>query len=244
METPCIGQGCRDLSCPADQSCEKKRCTDVLSCAGWECHGGGCKDKETKTIKVGWFKKKVVTNWACDESVGSCDWSCGLGADQNCNPLECFGSDCDELTCKPAGDCGADLAIDVDIDVGVDVDFESNYFVNISVDSSDSSSSSSSSDDEYETEQRPVWGRVFQKKQAKQESRRSRSSRYAQTATVPSEKKSDLEECMALQICTASWYTTESLARPDTSDSSSSSSEEEWTWGNWKKSSPWNEDDE
>ena len=231
METPCIGQGCRDLSCPADQSCEKKRCTDVKSCFGWECHGSGCKKEKTPVLKL-------VKRRECDESEGSCDWSCNLGAEQNCKPLECFGSDCDELTCKPAGDCGLDVAIDVD----VDVDFESNYFVNISVDSSDSSSSSSS-DDEYETEQRPVWGRVFQKKQAKQESRRSRRSRYAQTATVPSEKKSDLEECMALQICTASWYTTESLARPDTSDSSTTTDDEEWTWGNWKKSSPWMEEE-
>jgi len=181
----------------------------------------------------------VTESWACDESDGSCDWSCKLGAEQNCAPLECFGDDCNELTCKPADNCG-DIANDIDIDIGVDVDFESNYFINIDADSSDSSDSSDCDSDsdcepqanKFETEQRPVWGRIFQKKQAKQQSRRSRRSRYAQTSAVPTETKSDLEECMALQICTTSWYTTESLTPPEPSDSSSSDSDDDiWTWG-------------
>jgi len=120
-----------------------------------------------------------------------------------------LGVDCFDLSCKEKPACPTYIDRGIDVDVDVDVDFESNYFVNISI----SEDSSSSSTEEYETEQRPVWGRVFQKKQAKQQSRRSRRSRYAQTSTVPGEKKSDLEECMALQICTTSWYTTESLAR-------------------------------
>ena len=47
---------------------------------------------------------------------------------------------------------------------------------------------------------RTVWGRIFQKKQAKtsRRSRRSRYSRYAQVSSHPTESKSDLVECMAL----------------------------------------------
>lgn len=50
---------------------------------------------------------------------------------------------------------------------------------------------------------RTLWGRIFQKKQAKQSRRRSRrGSRFAQVGgDAPSESKSDLEECMALQLC-------------------------------------------
>lgn len=51
---------------------------------------------------------------------------------------------------------------------------------------------------------RTVWGRIYQKKQAKSSRRRSRRSRYAQVSAYPTETKSDLVECMALQICTAS----------------------------------------
>lgn len=51
---------------------------------------------------------------------------------------------------------------------------------------------------------RTIWGKIFQKKQAKKTSRRSRrSSRYAQLSSYPSETKSDLVECMALQLCDA-----------------------------------------
>ena len=51
---------------------------------------------------------------------------------------------------------------------------------------------------------RTLFGRIFQKKQAKSPRRRSRRSRYAQVAEQgPTETKSDLEECMALQLCTA-----------------------------------------
>jgi len=45
---------------------------------------------------------------------------------------------------------------------------------------------------------RTVWGRIFQKKQARTSRRRSRRSRYAQVSTYPTETKSDLVECMAL----------------------------------------------
>ena len=50
---------------------------------------------------------------------------------------------------------------------------------------------------------RTVWGKIFQKKQDKSTRRRSRSSRYAQVGGYPTETKSDLEECFALQLCTA-----------------------------------------
>jgi hypothetical protein len=46
---------------------------------------------------------------------------------------------------------------------------------------------------------RTVWGKIYQKKQAKNASRRSRrGSRYAQLSSYPAETKSDLVECMAL----------------------------------------------
>ena len=53
---------------------------------------------------------------------------------------------------------------------------------------------------------RTVWARLFQKKSDNKRRRRRarRSSRYAQTADYyPTQKKSDLVECMALQLCTA-----------------------------------------
>ena len=53
---------------------------------------------------------------------------------------------------------------------------------------------------------RTVWGRIFQKKQEKSRRRRrnrSRRSRYAQVGSYPETKPSELVECMALQICTA-----------------------------------------
>ena len=58
-------------------------------------------------------------------------------------------------------------------------------------------------------EWRTVWGRIFQKgsTHAKKTGRRSRrSSRYAEVGDYDprKEKKSDLVECMALQLCTAS----------------------------------------
>jgi len=50
---------------------------------------------------------------------------------------------------------------------------------------------------------RTLFGRIFQKKQARASRRRSRRSRYAQVAEYgPTETKSDLEECFALQLCT------------------------------------------
>jgi hypothetical protein len=49
---------------------------------------------------------------------------------------------------------------------------------------------------------RTLFGKIFQKKQAKASRRRSRRSRYAQVAEYgPTETKSDLEECFALQLC-------------------------------------------
>ena len=67
------------------------------------------------------------------------------------------------------------------------------------VDSADDVTNSSGGGDAFRT----VFGRIFQKKQAKSSRRRSRRSRYAQVAGFPTETKSDLEECFALQLCTA-----------------------------------------
>jgi len=51
---------------------------------------------------------------------------------------------------------------------------------------------------------RSVFGHVFQKKVSTRASRRSRrSTRYSQVSGSPTETKSDLVECYALQICTA-----------------------------------------
>jgi len=54
---------------------------------------------------------------------------------------------------------------------------------------------------------RTVWGRIFQKKQEKsrrrRRTRRSRYARYAQVDDASVVKQSELVECMALQICTA-----------------------------------------
>ena len=51
---------------------------------------------------------------------------------------------------------------------------------------------------------RSVYARLFQKKSSKV-ARRARSRRYAQVSKdyYPTEDKSDLVECMALQLCTA-----------------------------------------
>lgn len=212
-EFTCKGDACELKSCPTDNKCKTKQgCKNSSSCkkgnAQLVCEGPAC--AKTKGGQI-----------SCSDPSGGpdkCEWKCNaLHAGvwtalqlTDCPTNEtCLGVDCFDLSCKEKPACPTYIDRGIDVDVDVDVDFESNYFVNISI----SEDSSSSSTEEYETEQRPVWGRVFQKKQAKQQSRRSRRSRYAQTSTVPGEKKSDLEECMALQICTTSWYTTESLAR-------------------------------
>jgi len=55
---------------------------------------------------------------------------------------------------------------------------------------------------------RSVFGKIFQKKQKFTSRRRSRrSSRYSQVGSYPTETKSDLVECMALQLCTATGST-------------------------------------
>ena len=71
------------------------------------------------------------------------------------------------------------------------------------VDSEDDVTTPSGGGDRFRT----IWGKIFQKKQDKSSRRRSRRSRYAQVAEYPSETKSDLEECFALQLCTATGYT-------------------------------------
>ena len=144
----------------------------------------------------------------CNDEL-QCTWTCSFGNDETCKPLTCFEQECDELSCRNTKDCGSgrvsvanSLDVNAAFGLGIRTDFEDNRYVNIDFNSSSSSSSSSSSDSEEEygnnQDQRPVWGRIFQKKQAKKQSRRSRTSRYAQTQADPHAKKSDLEECMAL----------------------------------------------
>ena len=204
-EKTCKGDECKLLSCPTNNKCEIKGCSSTNNCkiggAQLSCEGTGCATSRGGRITCSDPSDSTKCNWKCN---GSDDEGVAYTL-TDCPAYDvCLGVDCFDLSCKEKPACPTYIDRGIDVDVDVDVDFESNYFVNISI----SEDSSSSSTEEYETEQRPVWGRVFQKKQAKQQSRRSRRSRYAQTSTVPGEKKSDLEECMALQICTTSWYTT------------------------------------
>ena len=51
---------------------------------------------------------------------------------------------------------------------------------------------------------RTVWGRIYQKASSHRvSSRASRARRYSQVSSFPTESSSDLVECMALQLCTA-----------------------------------------